>query len=530
MARFGLASVQYFDDDGIPLGNGYLNFFESGTTTGKVVYSDEAMTIPHLTNVPLDPYGRQPDIWFQGIAKVVLKSSAGVQIGDDADPVGDVDGASNFQTWIADRDPPYSPGEIAIGSDGQVYYSLISENDSNPVSTPTEWGLYKFVKLWNQYETFPDNQVAQGSDGFLYSSQQASNVNHNPVGDNGTWWLPGVRTASETQTGIVELATSAETTAGVSTTLATTPAGVAAVTGPITTSIATKVTGVASSVDNEIMLFDSTTGKLAKRATTTGLLKATSGVIGAAVAGTDIKTIGGVSPLGAGNITLSNGDYQEFTSSGTWNKPAGATLVYVEAIGAGGSGAAANSAGSPDQAGGGGGGLFVDGVFLASSLTSTVAVTIGAGGTAVATGNNGNAGGNTTFAAYLTAPGGGAGSADATFAAGGLAGGLLGTSIASGSGAAAVAGDYAGGAGGGAGTSNGAAGGSAVKGGAGGGGAGPSTAAGGGTSLQGGNGGAGSTSGNGTAGTAPGGGGGGTSFNTGTSGAGGAGRVRVWAW
>lgn len=47
------------------------------------------------------------------------------------------------------------------------------------------------------------------------------------------------------------------------------------------------VVGPASSVDNEIALFDSTTGKLLKRASTTGMLKATSGVIAAASAGTD---------------------------------------------------------------------------------------------------------------------------------------------------------------------------------------------------------------------------------------------------
>jgi len=43
----------------------------------------------------------------------------------------------------------------------------------------------------------------------------------------------------------------------------------------------------AVSVDSEIALFSGTTGKLLKRATTTGLLKATSGVISAAVSGTD---------------------------------------------------------------------------------------------------------------------------------------------------------------------------------------------------------------------------------------------------
>lgn len=44
-----------------------------------------------------------------------------------------------------------------------------------------------------------------------------------------------------------------------------------------------------SSVDSEIALFSSTTGKVIKRATTTGILKGTSGVLSAATAGTDYE-------------------------------------------------------------------------------------------------------------------------------------------------------------------------------------------------------------------------------------------------
>jgi hypothetical protein len=47
------------------------------------------------------------------------------------------------------------------------------------------------------------------------------------------------------------------------------------------------VVGPAASIDSEIVLFNSTTGKLIKRATLSGLVKATSGVASAAVAGTD---------------------------------------------------------------------------------------------------------------------------------------------------------------------------------------------------------------------------------------------------
>lgn len=64
------------------------------------------------------------------------------------------------------------------------------------------------------------------------------------------------------------------------------------------------VYGPAASIDNEIALYSGTTGKLIKRATATGILKATSGVLGVAVSGTDIKTVNGVSLLGSGNVVV----------------------------------------------------------------------------------------------------------------------------------------------------------------------------------------------------------------------------------
>lgn len=50
------------------------------------------------------------------------------------------------------------------------------------------------------------------------------------------------------------------------------------------------VVGPAASVDTEVAVFSGTTGKSIKRATTTGLAKMTSGVLSAAVAGTDYAT------------------------------------------------------------------------------------------------------------------------------------------------------------------------------------------------------------------------------------------------
>ena len=71
------------------------------------------------------------------------------------------------------------------------------------------------------------------------------------------------------------------------------------------------VVGPASSVDSELALFNSTTGKLIKRASLTGLVKATSGVASAATAGTDY-----VAPSGALG-TPSSGTLTNCTADGT---------------------------------------------------------------------------------------------------------------------------------------------------------------------------------------------------------------------
>lgn len=82
-----------------------------------------------------------------------------------------------------------------------------------------------------------------------------------------------------------------DTSAGevVNITYANIKAGISAGTGD--------VTGAASSVDGEIVLMNGVTGKVIKSATTTGLLKATSGVLSAASAGTDYSTPGSTDTL-----------------------------------------------------------------------------------------------------------------------------------------------------------------------------------------------------------------------------------------
>jgi hypothetical protein len=95
------------------------------------------------------------------------------------------------------------------------------------------------------------------------------------------------------------------------------------------------VTGPASSVDSEIALFDSTTGKLLKRASTTGMLRATSGVIAAASAGTDFVAPGGA--LGTpssgtlSNCTVDGTDAVGFRNAPVNSQSAAYTAVLADA-------------------------------------------------------------------------------------------------------------------------------------------------------------------------------------------------------
>jgi hypothetical protein len=109
------------------------------------------------------------------------------------------------------------------------------------------------------------------------------------------------------------------------------------------------VVGPSSSVDGQIVLFDSTTGKLIKAATTTGLLKASSGVIAQATSGTDYApATSGTSILygngsgGFSNVTIGTGlSFSTGTLSATGG--GGGTTTNALTMNNSGSGAASGT-------------------------------------------------------------------------------------------------------------------------------------------------------------------------------------------
>lgn len=111
-----------------------------------------------------------------------------------------------------------------------------------------------------------------------------------------------------------------------------------------------------------------------------------------------------------------------FTSSGTFTKsdyPDSTRFIKVTVIGAGGGGggSVATAAATVSCGSGGGGGGSVSALLDFRTLPSTVAVTIGSGGSGV-TGANGTAGGTSAFGTFLSASGGAGGGATAAVGGG----------------------------------------------------------------------------------------------------------------
>ena len=182
MARFGDFD-QYLDNAGDPLAEGKLYFYESGTTTPKITYADINNSIPNTNPVLLSAAGRQPNIFFNGVAKVILTDNDDVQIAV-RDPVGET--GTNFgDQWVATK--IYNATDVVLGSDGVFYRSLINGNQgNNPVTTTGNWTLLYSVE-WNAGITYQVGAVVT-YDGEQYQSLQSSNLNQNPSTEP-TYWV-----------------------------------------------------------------------------------------------------------------------------------------------------------------------------------------------------------------------------------------------------------------------------------------------------------------------------------------------------
>lgn len=110
-------------------------------------------------------------------------------------PVGPLSKFVTFGNWAIGT--TYAQNDIIVGSDGNVYISLVAANIGNdPTATFGFWQLYfgnlcalEYVTTWVSTISYDLNNHTVGSDGQVYISIVTPNLNHNPVGDAGVHWV-----------------------------------------------------------------------------------------------------------------------------------------------------------------------------------------------------------------------------------------------------------------------------------------------------------------------------------------------------
>lgn len=234
--RFYNPAPVFFDLLGIqPLAGGSLEFYDLGTTTPKMTWSDPDLTIPNTNPVQLDSSGRAGvNIWLDGAYRVVLLDSLGATVWDRDVNSGDGAGSTipalltgqyltndgSTLQWSDIRqvpDPTGSSGKI-LGTDGT---SLIWQAPATPPTVPTSGD--GFTKVGTNLEqwgvaTMPANNLQSNVMSFNFPTPYAEVprifVNIQKAGPIVTAGFTGVIKASPSVTGAtVEWNTGVETLA-----------------------------------------------------------------------------------------------------------------------------------------------------------------------------------------------------------------------------------------------------------------------------------------------------------------------------
>jgi len=107
--RIVTAYQQFLDDNGDPVANGTIEFFENFTTTPKTIFSDPAFTTPQTNPYTLDINGSvQADVFLDGVYTYELRSVDTALIRT----INDVTGSGGGESGATYED------ENQLGSDG----------------------------------------------------------------------------------------------------------------------------------------------------------------------------------------------------------------------------------------------------------------------------------------------------------------------------------------------------------------------------------------------------------------------------
>jgi hypothetical protein len=194
MPRVIDAFSQFFDNDGDPLVDGWLQFLVSGTNnTDKDTFADVNETVANSNPVQLDASGRCPNVFGTGTYRVISFTNDPVSGTPDTqiqqfDPVEGVTSTTGFSTW--DSETVYNIPDIVLDSSLDMYRSITNLNTGNdPSLSPENWEQIEFEQLYNENKTYSEFDRVIHSSGYPYISKVSSNVGNDPETSPTKWTM-----------------------------------------------------------------------------------------------------------------------------------------------------------------------------------------------------------------------------------------------------------------------------------------------------------------------------------------------------
>lgn len=198
MGRVIPAFSQFFDGNGDPVVNGWLQFLVSGSNnTPKNTYADKNYQIANANPLQLDAEGRCPDVFGLGDYRVISflndpedEDSPGeqLQVFDPVTAQDTVSGGGGTGTIFDQWDPlvEYDLGDIVTRN--LIYYrSLANLNLGNdPESSETTWERVDFLVWWNSTVFYETGNMVFYEDN-LWFSLVNSNYNNPPPTSPAEW-------------------------------------------------------------------------------------------------------------------------------------------------------------------------------------------------------------------------------------------------------------------------------------------------------------------------------------------------------
>jgi hypothetical protein len=118
---------QFFDNNGDPLANGFVDVFAAGTTTRQATYTSAAGTTQAPNPIQLNAAGRPTSgggaIWGEGSYKFIVRDANGVQVGDVLDNVTSFSGLVTATNAYA---------ELFSGNGTQTVFTTSSDLGTDP--------------------------------------------------------------------------------------------------------------------------------------------------------------------------------------------------------------------------------------------------------------------------------------------------------------------------------------------------------------------------------------------------------------